>query len=118
MPPERDWRLRLGDILTSAERAVRYAHGHNRDSFAGDQLTIDAVVRNLEVIGEAVRHVPAAVAEQYPHIPWDEMRGMRNILAHEYAYVNVEIVWLTVQRSLPPLIEDLRQLRDSGVFPG
>jgi uncharacterized protein with HEPN domain len=99
----REWRLRIEDILESISRIEQYTFRHSADSFDDDQLVIDAVVRNLEIIGEAATHIPAEVRQQHPEIPWNEMKGMRNLLAHEYFGVSTAIVWATTQDNLPPL---------------
>jgi uncharacterized protein with HEPN domain len=69
----------------------------------GDQKTIYAVVRALEIIGEAVRKIPGSVRNRYPEIPWKNMAGMRDKLIHEYFGVNLRIVWDAVQKDIPPL---------------
>jgi len=67
------------------------------------QKTVDAVIRNLEVIGEASSHLPIEIQEQYEDVPWGMMKGIRNILAHEYFGIDLEIVWKTVKEDLPIL---------------
>lgn len=75
--------MRLQDIADAIARIPRYTAGHTRESFLADERTIDAVVRNLEVIGEAARHVDAGTCARCPGIPWQDMRDMRNLLIHE-----------------------------------
>lgn len=82
MPP-RDWRLRVEDILDAIARIERYTANLSFDNFSADDRTIDAVLHNLEVIGEAARLIPDEIAKKYSPVPWEAMRGMRNILAHE-----------------------------------
>jgi uncharacterized protein with HEPN domain len=79
-------------------------------AFSADEKTADAVVRNLEVVGEAARHVPDEVTRQYPDIPWDKMRGIRNVLAHEYFGLDMTIVWQTLKDDLPPLVPLLQRV--------
>ena len=111
MPP-RSWRLRIEDSLQAIARIQQYLAGHNVDSFRGDQRTVDAVIRNLEIVGEAARHVPADVQARYPSMPWTEMRAMRNLLSHAYFLVDIDIVWKTASQDLsalePILAEILR----------
>ncbi len=103
MPP-REWRLRVEDILDAIARIERYIQGLTFDQFQADEKTIDAVVRNLEVIGEAVRHLMMASSEELPEaIRWADVAGMRNILVHEYFGVDLGIVWQTVITDLPLL---------------
>ena len=99
MPP-RDWRLRIEDILEAINRIDTYTRGMTHEGFAGDSKTIDAVVRNLEVIGEASSHVEDTILRAAPDVPWDKMRGLRNVLAHEYFGVDVDIIWHTVRNDL------------------
>jgi uncharacterized protein with HEPN domain len=80
--------------------------------FHADDRTIDAVLRNLEVIGEAARHVPPHVTNRYPDIPWDKMRALRNVVAHEYFGVKLSIIWETIERRLPLLKADRKRLLD------
>jgi uncharacterized protein with HEPN domain len=79
-------------------------------SFQSGPKTVDAVVRNLAIIGEAARHVPECITEKRSDIPWQEMRDMRNLLSHEYFGVNVKIMWETIQSDLPPLEHRLKML--------
>jgi uncharacterized protein with HEPN domain len=71
---------------------------------------VDAVVLNLEVIGEAARQIPSEVRERYPEVPWRRVIGLRNVVVHEYFAVDVEIVWTVVRQSLPELKEALRRM--------
>lgn len=80
------------------------------DQFEEDDKTIDSVLRNLEIIGEASRHIPRAIKEKYPDLPWMEMYTMRNIVIHEYHGVNLKIIWQTVTEDLPPLIPQLKEI--------
>ena len=110
--PERDWRLRIHDITDAIDKIQRYTTGMSFSDFHADDRTIDAVLRNFEVIGEAARHVPPHVTEQYPDVPWDNMRALRNIVAHEYFGVKLAIIWETVERRLPPLKSAMSRLLD------
>ena len=108
----RDWRLRLQDILEAISRIERYTAHMDAHSFQTDEKTLDAVVRNLEVIGEAARHIPEHVERDNPQIPWDKMRAIRNVLIHEYFGVSVAIIWHTVRHDLPPLAPLLQEILD------
>ncbi len=109
MPP-RDWKLRIRDILDCISKIDRYTDGMGLAEFEADEKTIDAVVRNIEVIGEAATHIPDEIQAGYPDLPWPEMRAMRNILAHEYFGVSLPIIWQTIQDNLPPLAEPLEEI--------
>ncbi len=103
----------VGDILTSFEETQEFTRGLDFDSFARDRKTINAVVRSLEVMGEAAKKIPIEVQENYPEIPWKRMTGMRDKLIHEYSGVDLEIVWGVVNTELPPLKPFFhRMLRD------
>jgi len=82
------------------------------DDFQWDAKTQDAVLRNFGVIGEAVNHLPEGIREAHPEIPWPQMRGLRNLVIHEYFGINLEILWATVQENLPPLKDPLRAILD------
>jgi uncharacterized protein with HEPN domain len=99
----RTFRDYLDDILTCFVETQEFIRGLNFDDFARDRKTINAVVRSLEVMGEAAKRIPAAVREKYPDIPWKRMAGMRDKLIHEYSGVDLEIVWGVVKNELPPL---------------
>lgn len=79
-----------------------------KEDLRGDHMRLDAVLRNVEIIGEAARHIPDDVAKRYPGIDWANARAMRNILAHGYAIVSFEIVWRTIIKDIPPLEAALR----------
>ena len=112
----RDWRLRLSDIRDSAEKIFQYVQGMDFETFSQDQRTIDAVVRNFEIIGEASRHVPDEFKSANSHISWQEMNRMRNRLIHAYFGVNVTVVWDTIVNDLPPLLSSIRELVESHPY--
>ena len=106
----RNWEIRISDILQSIEHIRDYTQDMIQSEFEADQKTIDAVLRNLEIIGEAARHVPETVTEKHPDIPWDEMRAIRNIIIHEYFGVNLNIIWHTPQVNLPSIVDRLEAI--------
>lgn len=83
------------------------------DGFSKDRKTVDAVIRNFTVIGEASRHVPDEIVERFPSIPWQDMRDMRNIVVHEYFGVSDRILWETIHEDLSPLLSSLSELLES-----
>ncbi|MBI5400194.1 DUF86 domain-containing protein [Candidatus Saganbacteria bacterium] len=93
----------IRDIANAVDQAQRFTEGLSYDAFREDIKTAFAVVRALEVVGEAAKNVPGFVKEQYPEVPWKEMSGMRDKLIHEYFGVKYEVVWDTVKRELPDL---------------
>jgi uncharacterized protein with HEPN domain len=106
----RDWQLRIEDILEAISRIQRYLEGMDQAGFIGDERTMDAVVRNFGIIGEAVIHLPEQVRMLHPELPWSRMRGLRNLVIHEYFGVSPEILWSTAKEDLPPLVGLLRAL--------
>lgn len=106
----RDWSFRILDILKSIEKINNYTKDMTLVQFKRNELVVDAVVRNLEIIGEASKNVPIATQRSYPDIPWQQMNGMRNLLIHEYFGVDVKIVWHTAKKYLPALQKQLQDL--------
>jgi uncharacterized protein with HEPN domain len=100
---QRDALVYLDDIIESCERVERYVEGVTRETFIADQKTIDAVIRNLEVIGEAVKKVPSAIRARMPEIDWPRIAGTRDVLIHGYFEVNLDIVWDIITQELAPL---------------
>ena len=110
MSREREWVFRINHILDAIEKIQRYTSGMNFEQFAGDDRTVDAVIRNFLVIGEATRRVPAEVRASCTEIPWKLMEGMRHVLVHEYETVRLDTLWRTIIDDLPPLVAPLRRL--------
>ena len=106
----RDWFLRLEDILGAIQKIKCYTAGMNIAAWRKDSKTIDAVIRNLEVIGEAASHIPLEIQDLHPDIPWQQLRGIRNILIHEYFGVDEDVIWETVQTDLEVLEKILKPL--------
>jgi uncharacterized protein with HEPN domain len=104
----RDPAASLRDMLDYAQKAVCFCEGKSRDDFEHDELLQLAVVRALELVGEAASRVPTDVRDQSPLIPWQDIIGTRHRLIHGYDRVDLRIVWDTVQDDLPPLIDTLR----------
>jgi uncharacterized protein with HEPN domain len=114
MSVEKRWQDRVGHILRAINSIQAYTAGMTEEAFAADSKTVDAVLRNFQVLGEAARHIPDAVQERYAEVPWALMQGMRHVVVHDYFAVKVDIVWRTIHVNLPPLIEPLQRiLRDN-----
>lgn len=99
----RDYKLYLEDILEAVKRIEKYIKGTTLQTLKKDTLIVDGVVRNLEIIGEAAKNIPAQVKEKYPEIEWKKISGLRDILAHEYFGVDLEVLWDIVENKLPVL---------------
>jgi uncharacterized protein with HEPN domain len=100
----------LLDMLTAAKRVRKYADSLTRAMFDASDRDQDAIVRRLEVIGEAGRQVTKAFQQEHPEISWPTIIGMRHRLAHDYRNVDLDIVWETVQQKIPALIAALEPL--------
>jgi uncharacterized protein with HEPN domain len=109
MAPERDERLYLIDMRNAVERILRYTAA-GREVFLADPMVQDAVIRNLEVMGEAARKVSADTRSAHPEVPWRKIAGTRDRVIHGYFTVDLEIVWEIVETELPPLRERLAAL--------
>ena len=110
---KRTYRDYMKDILTCFEETQTFTQNFDFNAFARDRKTVYAVVRSLEVMGEAAKRIPAEIRRKYPEIPWKRMTGMRDKLIHEYSGVDLEIVWGVVKTELPPLKPFFdRMLRD------
>ena len=103
----RDYKLYLDDILEATKRIEKYTKGFTLEKLKKDNLTIDGVVRNLEIIGEAVKNIPADIKDKYPDIEWKKIAGLRDILAHEYFGIDLEILWDIIENKLPDLKKEI-----------
>ena len=106
----RELRLYLTDILIAGEKVLRYTEGMIFENFVADDRTFDAVIRNLQIIGEAVKNIPDDVRELNPEMEWRKIAGLRDILAHAYFQIEDEIIWDIVQNKIPALLGVVSQL--------
>lgn len=113
MSPERIYLDYIRDMLENAEKAMQFVEGMNFDEFSKDDKTHYAVVRALDVIGEAIKKIPSDLRSTYAEIPWRDIAGTRDKLIHEYFGVNVSVIWRTVQEDLPTLVKQLRIILDN-----
>ncbi|MCX6376301.1 MAG: DUF86 domain-containing protein [Armatimonadetes bacterium] len=100
----KDHRVYLVHILEAIRKIRRYT-AEGRDSFFAQEIIQDAVVRNLEIVGEATKRIPPEVRFRYPGIPWKEMAGLRDVLIHHYEGINLARAWNVVERDLAPVEE-------------
>jgi len=104
---KRDYILFLQDIQSSIEKIFRYTRGMNQEKFSSNDIIIDAVIRNFEVIGEAVKHIPDEVKANYPYMEWTETVGFRNVMIHNYFGLDIEAIWDTIKNNIPLLKEHI-----------
>jgi len=107
---KREYSDSLRDMLENAQRAIQFTKGMSYEAFAKDDKTVYAVIRAVEIIGEAAANIPEEVRSKYPNVPWREVKGMRNKLVHQYFGINMEVVWQTIHEDLPMLIEVLKEI--------
>lgn len=109
----RNLQLYLADILTSCEKIQRYTQGMDCQQFITDERTFDAVARNLQIIGEAVKNLPDSLRSQSPETEWRKIAGLRDILAHAYFSIQPEIIWEIVDTKIAPLQIEVQRMMDS-----
>jgi uncharacterized protein with HEPN domain len=109
---ERAPKLLLEDILDSADKIIRYTENITYEDFITDSKTIDAVVRNYEIIGEASNRLPDEIKDSIDSVDWFRIRGFRNRIAHQYFGINYEIIWLLKETYLKTLILEIEKVLD------
>jgi len=110
---KRDYRLFLEDMLEAVERIEEYTKGYSFEDFINDRKTIDAVVRNLEILGEAARNIPDEIRKEYHEIPWKRIVGLRNVVVHQYFGVDLKVIWVIISSQLPQLKDKLVEVLKS-----
>ena len=106
----RDYILYLEDILKAIEAIKDFVKGMSFNEFAADDKTSSAVIRKLEIIGEATKKIPTQIRDKYPNVPWKTMARMRDVLIHGYFGVDFNIVWDTIKKDLPLIEEKVRDI--------
>jgi uncharacterized protein with HEPN domain len=116
MPSRRSPRFYFDDILTAIIDIHEFTSGIiSSEELVRDRKTLHAVFRNLEVLGEACRQMPRTIKTEYPQIDWRRIGDMRNIITHEYFGVDIEIAWRIIQKDLPVLEKQVREIYNN--FP-
>lgn len=112
---ERDFRLYCADILDSGSAILEFVKGFSFEEFRIDRKTYSAVIREFQIIGEAVGKLPDKLKQRYPDIEWQDIKDFRNLLTHEYFGIDLEIVWKIIQDDLPVLMKAVREIVQSEV---
>ncbi|MEZ0484265.1 HepT-like ribonuclease domain-containing protein [Fibrella aquatica] len=107
---KRDPKLLVTDMIDSGEKIIRYCKGLTYELFLDDDKTIDAVIRNFEIIGEAANRLPDEFKDQYPDVDWHKIRGFRNRIVHDYMGIDYSIVWEIKTEFLPALLTLLQPI--------
>ena len=110
---DRSDKLYLEDLLTAMNRIAEYIEGYNFDQFKQDYRTVDAIVRNFEIIGEASKNVSDVIKNQNPEIPWKEMFYLRNRVMYEYFGIDYEIIWDVAKNHLPENSQQMNKILKS-----
>ena len=111
-PSERDNILYLEDIFLAMDRIQEYITGLDFQNFKWDYKTVDAVIRNFEIIGEASKNLSTSIKDKYTNVPWEEMYRLRNRISHEYFGIDYEIIWDIISRHLPKNHKDIKVILD------
>ena len=112
---ERSWRLYVQDMIEFGEKALSYTEGLDQSAFVADELTYDATLRNIELIGEAATHIPSDIREAHSEIRWREIVGTRNRVAHGYLGIDDDVIWYIIQDEIPDLLPRLRRLLEATI---
>ena len=107
---KRGIKLYIEDVRDSIAKIEKYTMGLDFNTFVKDEKTIDAVVRNLSIIGEAVKNFPDELKSKYPQVPWKEIAGTRNKTIHEYFGIDEDILWKTIKEDLPPFKKQISEI--------
>ncbi len=101
----------ISHILTCIKKIKKYSKGQSKLQFKESELLQDAIIRNIEIIGEASKKISPSFKKDYSHIPWKEISGMRDKLIHDYLGIDVEVIWTTVKKDIPLLEKELKTIK-------
>ncbi len=110
----RQWHFFVQDMIDFCEKALAYTEGMTQEAFVEDSRTYDATLRNLGLVGEAATHIPVAVRDAHPEIPWRAVIGPRNHIVHAYLGIDDDTVWSIIQDAIPTILPQLRRLLETN----
>ncbi|MDG6219012.1 MAG: DUF86 domain-containing protein [Candidatus Thermoplasmatota archaeon] len=110
---KRSYRLFVEDILTSVDKIENYISDLYYDDFIENHMVVDAVLRNLEIIGEAANNIPDEIRNKFSNIPWKKMIGLRNLVAHGYFGIDMTIIWEIITKNIPETKPDLIEMKNN-----
>jgi uncharacterized protein with HEPN domain len=113
----REWHLFLADMREFCRRIADYIEGRSQEDLFAEQMRLDAVLRNLELLGEAAKRIPPDIQQRHPEIPWRRVAGLRDVLAHAYFGLDEATLWQTVSESVPALDHQLAELEQTTALP-
>ena len=108
---KRDTKLFIKDILECIKNIEEFSKGLTRESFLKDKLRQSAIIRQIEIMGEAAKNIPTAFREEYPKIPWQKIAGMRDIITHGYFRVDLDVVWNIIKNDLSNLERQINKIK-------
>ncbi|WP_337873522.1 DUF86 domain-containing protein [Ignavibacterium sp.] len=111
---KRDWKILFEDIIESINKIEEYSRNVTFEEFSKSSMVIDAIVRNIEIIGEASKNIPEEIQAKFSDIPWQKIKGIRNRIVHEYFSVDITIIWFIVQNELTSLKTALQKHLDGN----
>ena len=114
MSEKRPVSLLLFDIIESIEKIEKYSRNMTFDQLMEDELTRDAIIRNIQIIGEASKHIPETVVTTHPEVDWKGIAGVRDIVTHRYFRVDWHLLWTSIREELPPLKSQIRHLMNES----